>query len=119
MKKNCWEVKACGREIGGKNVASLGVCPAATDKRLHGVHGGKSAGRACWVLAGTLCGGKVQGSFGAKFGNCQSCEFYLSVKQDEGIAYQLSPVLLERLKCQSAAPASSATTRPASPTTRL
>jgi hypothetical protein len=71
MKANCWEVKKCGREAGGKNARELGICPATTDTRLHGVHEGKNAGRACWILAGTLCGGKLQGSFGEKFKNCQ------------------------------------------------
>ena len=28
---NCWEVKKCGREPGGKSVATLGVCPAASE----------------------------------------------------------------------------------------
>ncbi|MGO8782449.1 MAG: hypothetical protein ACLPRH_12610 [Syntrophobacteraceae bacterium] len=27
-------------------------------------------------MAGTLCGGKVQGSFAMKLANCMKCEFY-------------------------------------------
>lgn len=52
MKKiNCWEFKKCGRESGGAHAYDFGVCPAATEKRLNGTHGGKNAGRACWVVA--------------------------------------------------------------------
>jgi hypothetical protein len=61
-KKNCWEVMKCGREPGGKNAEELGVCPASTDERLSGTHGGKHAGRACWVIAGTFCDSVVQGA---------------------------------------------------------
>ncbi len=98
MKMNCWECKHCGREPGGKNVGALGVCPAATDSRLHGVHGGKNAGRTCWVIAGTLCEGKVQGTFGLKYKNCEQCDFYKKVRQEEGTGYQLSVLLLEKMR---------------------
>jgi hypothetical protein len=98
MKMNCWEFKDCGRELGGKNVSAMGVCPTATDARLHGVHGGKNSGRACWVIAGTLCGGKVQGSFGMKYKNCEQCDFYKKVRIEEGSNFQLSVLLLNKLK---------------------
>ena len=48
--KNCWEHKKCGREPGGSETESLGVCPAAVESRLDGVHGGRNAGRACWIV---------------------------------------------------------------------
>ncbi len=94
MKKNCWEFKKCGREVGGPNVGRLGVCPAATEERLHGVHGGTNAGRACWVLAGTLCDGRVQGKFVQKFGECLLCDFFRLVKKEEGANYRYSIDLL-------------------------
>ena len=72
-KQNCWEFKKCGRQPGGEKAPELGVCVAATDKTRNNVHGGVNGGRACWVIAGTLCGGKVQGSFAAKMGNCMAC----------------------------------------------
>uniref|UniRef100_A0A7C2I1V5 Uncharacterized protein n=1 Tax=Ammonifex degensii TaxID=42838 RepID=A0A7C2I1V5_9THEO len=97
MKKNCWEYKKCGREPGGEKVRELGICPAATEKRLDGIHGGKNAGRCCWVVAGTLCKGEVQGSFAKKFGNCQVCDFYELVKQEEGVKFILSANLLAKL----------------------
>ena len=98
MKTNCWEAKKCGREAGGANAATLGVCPASTDARLHRVHNGTNAGRACWIVANTLCEGRVQGSFGEKFKNCQQCSFYTQVKTEEGMRYVLSPMLMDRMR---------------------
>jgi len=98
LKKNCWEFKKCGREPGGEKVRELGVCPAATEQRMDGVHGGKNAGRCCWVVAGTLCGGQVQGTFAKKFQNCQECEFYKLVKEEEGARFVLTANLLAKLK---------------------
>ncbi|MBI3986886.1 MAG: hypothetical protein HY343_08210 [Lentisphaerae bacterium] len=83
-KMNCWENKKCGREPGGAKTAELGVCAAATDTRLNGIHDGKNAGRACWVVSGTLCGGKVQGTYANKLGNCATCLFYKVVRMEEG-----------------------------------
>lgn len=83
---NCWEVKKCGRQPGGANVASLGVCPAPMESRLNGIHGGKNGGRACWVLAGTLCGGKVQGAFTGKIANCSTCDHFKQVQREEANA---------------------------------
>ena len=63
---NCWEAKKCGREAGGAKAHELGVCPAYTQR----------AGEACWLVAGTLCGGKVQGTYAQKQATCMSCDFY-------------------------------------------
>ncbi len=97
-KRNCWEVMDCGREPGGKNVEELGVCPASTDGRLDGVHGGKNSGRSCWVIAGTFCNGEVQGTFAQKYGDCTSCPFYRLVLREEGSGYHNSLALLKKLK---------------------
>jgi hypothetical protein len=97
-KINCWEFKGCERQAGGKKAEELGICPATTDERLAGVHGGKNAGRACWVLAGTMCGGKVQGTFAQKYDNCESCEFFKAVREEEGSAYELSIILLKKIR---------------------
>jgi hypothetical protein len=84
MKKlNCWEYKKCGRQLGGHKAAELGVCPVTTLQTLHGVHGGENAGRACWAIAGSLCGGKIQGTFAQKLHNCWRCEFMNLVKKEE------------------------------------
>lgn len=98
MKKNCWEHKKCGRQPGGEHEKDLGICPATTEKNLDGIHGGKNAGRACWVVAGTLCKGQVQGSFAQKYKNCDACDFYQSVKKEEGSQFFLSAILLGKLK---------------------
>lgn len=83
-KVNCWEWKKCGRQEGGAKTAELGVCPAASAERVNGANGGLNGGRACWALAGTLCGGKVQGTFATKISNCMGCDFYKLVVQEEG-----------------------------------
>lgn len=102
MKKlNCWEFKRCGRQPGGEYTRLLGVCPAATEERLDGVHGGKNAGRACWVIAGSMCEGEVQGTFAKKFGTCAKCNFYQKVKEEEKEKYQLPSKLLSDLSGES------------------
>ncbi len=83
-KQNCWENKKCGREPGGAKVSELGECPAATDKSSDGINRGKNAGRICWAVAGTFCGGKVQGTFAEKRLSCIDCNFYKKVKEEEG-----------------------------------
>ncbi len=97
-KLNCWEVKGCGKELGGQNTDRFGICPSSTEKRLNGVHGGKNAGRACWVLTGTYCEDKIQGTFAEKYNECSKCYFYLKVKSEEGSDFRLSVGLLSKLK---------------------
>jgi two-component system NtrC family sensor kinase len=56
----CWEFMKCGRNSGD------GVrCPAYPH-----------FGRVCWVVAGTFCEGKVQGTFAQKCEDCTECEFF-------------------------------------------
>ena len=99
MKKNCWEVKKCGREQGGTNAEEFGVCQASLpNDDLNAVNRGLNAGRACWVVAGTLCGGEVQGAFAQKLQNCMECEFMKMVHHEEGRFFVLSP---QRLKSES------------------
>src|SRR5512135_322197 len=80
---NCWQYMSCGRELGGAQADRLGVCPASTDTRLDGVHGGQNAGRACWVIAGsfTKAGGEMALARGHK--DCAKCEFYSVVNSEE------------------------------------
>lgn len=87
MKQNCWEYKNCSRR----------ACPVHTERRLDRVHDGANAGRACWVVAGTLCGGKAQGVFAQKMHNCKNCEFYKLVQEEEGPEFEFSNSLLARL----------------------
>ncbi|GBE03561.1 hypothetical protein BMS3Abin09_00478 [bacterium BMS3Abin09] len=86
MKKiNCWEIKKCCREKGGDRTDDLGVCPAASYNSSNGINNGKYAGRICWAIAGTFCGGKVQGDFAQKTVSCMTCEVFKRVKEEEGI----------------------------------
>ncbi len=100
MKKNCWEFKNCGRQPGGEHIRDLGICPAATETRLNGIHGGKNAGRACWVVAGTFCNGQIQGTFAHKYRNCDICDFYQAARKEEGTGFMLSATLLNKLKTE-------------------
>lgn len=86
---NCWEFKKCGREDGGTRVRELGVCPAAVHKEADGLNGGKNAGRICWAVAGTLCGGKKQGTFAQKEATCLACNFYRLVRSEQGAGFRL------------------------------
>jgi hypothetical protein len=83
IKYNCWEYMKCGRELGGLNAIKLGVCPASTEERVDGLNCGKNGGRVCWATAGTLCGGKVQGTFAGKLASCMKCEFFQLVIGEE------------------------------------
>lgn len=88
-RQNCWEFKKCGREPGGARVSELGICPAATDTSSDGLNGGKNAGRICWAVTGTFCGGKVQGTFALKQISCLACDFFKKAKEEEGATFLL------------------------------
>jgi serine/threonine protein phosphatase PrpC len=86
--QNCWEFMQCGRQPGGENTAKQGICPAATDTTFKNFNQGINAGRACWLVAGTFCGGKAQGTFAEKRLSCKQCEFYRSVHAEGGDTVQ-------------------------------
>jgi hypothetical protein len=88
MKKNCWEIKKCGREINGIKTYELGVCPAALSSKYDGLNCGSLGGRYCWKIAGTYCGGEVQGAYADKLLNCVTCDFFKMVKAEEGGAFR-------------------------------
>ncbi|MHB8843221.1 MAG: two-CW domain-containing protein [Nitrospirota bacterium] len=98
MKQNCWEYKKCGRQPQGVHARQLGVCPASLEESLDGVHDGTNAGRSCWVVAGTLCGGAVQGTFGAKYKSCELCDFYQRTRLEERTNFKYSSVLLNQMR---------------------
>ncbi|MBI5631947.1 MAG: hypothetical protein HZA15_00475 [Nitrospirae bacterium] len=90
--RNCWEFFGC---------KDIGTCPVPNEKKLHGTHSGKNAGRSCWIIAGTMCGGSKQGSHIDKEHGCLRCNFYESVKKEEFSkphGFKLSASLLEILK---------------------
>ena len=85
-KLNCWEVTLCGREPEGTSIEPAGVCPAAADISFDGINSGVCGGRICWAVAGTFCGGCIQGSFAEKRASCLECDFYRMVQEEEGMA---------------------------------
>jgi len=99
-KVNCWEFMHCGRVYGGVMDGKYGICPASTEKRLHGMNHGKNAGRTCWVVSGTMCKDRIQGSYDFKFNNCVSCSFYQFVRNEEGNNFVASDALLRILEEQ-------------------
>jgi len=62
---NCWEYMKCGRDRDATT-----KCPAYSN-----------FGRVCWVVAGTFCQGKVQGTFAQKYEDCSKCDFYKMLKK--------------------------------------
>lgn len=107
MKLNCWEFMQCGRGPRADGENSSETCPAALEERLDGIHGGENAGRSCWVVAGTLCGGKPEGSFARKVPTCAACAFYRSVQEEEFPHFTLTPNLLAMLCEEESAPQAS------------
>jgi len=97
-KLNCWEFMKCGREPGGVKNNELGICPASIEGRTDGIHGGANGGRACWAIAGTFCGDKIQGTFARKFEDCMKCEFYRGVMNEEIANYKTVKFILGYLK---------------------
>lgn len=79
-------------------MAQLGVCIAAVEIKADGLNGGKNAGRTCWAVAGTLCEGKVQGTFALKIKNCLYCDFYKLVLREEGRTFTITRDILSRIK---------------------
>ena len=84
MRENCWQVMKCGREPGGARCEELGVCRAATETRCDGVNGGVNAGRACWAVAGTLCGDNCSALLSGEVSDCLTCPFYRRIRKEQG-----------------------------------
>ena len=63
----CWEYMQCGRDKD-----SSVKCPAYPH-----------FGKACWAVAGTLCSGKIQGTFAQKIEDCRKCDFFLSIQEQK------------------------------------
>jgi signal transduction histidine kinase len=66
FEKPCWEYMQCGRNTRGND-----KCPAYPH-----------FGRVCWVVAGTFCEGRVQGTYAQKSENCRKCDFFNSVNEE-------------------------------------
>jgi hypothetical protein len=68
------------------------------EHRLDGQNGGLNGGRSCWVVAGTLCEGKVQGTFANKLSSCSTRDFFLQVAREERPNEASTKDLLDLLK---------------------
>ena len=99
-KKNCWEIKLCGRQPGGAHVAEFGLCPVTMPGHFEGTNHGKHGGRFCWRIAGTLCGGEPQGSAAQKLFNCLDCDFFKQVVAEEGRNFKLTHADFEPLSAK-------------------
>ncbi|MHB8809385.1 MAG: two-CW domain-containing protein [Desulfobulbaceae bacterium] len=94
---NCWEFFDCGREPEGKKAAEYGVCPAASSSSLNGINDGANGGRSCWAIAGTYCGGKPQGTYAQKLGDCLKCDFHTFVRYQQRESYVKTRQILDIL----------------------
>ncbi len=85
-KLNCWQFMGC-RFQDSENLVGAGrkcyECPAKSEQRFDGIHGGINGGRACWAVPHTLCYGGVQGNCEEKCGTCLTCDFYSTVAEEE------------------------------------
>ncbi len=91
---NCWEYMKCGREPGGEKVETLGVCPAAIEKRVDGINNGINAGRACWAVPNTNCFSIID----SKFDQCLHCDFFQLVEKEEGRNFVVMGGIIKLLK---------------------
>lgn len=66
----CWEYRKCGRQLGGENVAEFGYCPAALAPDDN-----------CWLVAGTMCSGTIEGSYAQKIDTCIICGYYSKMQE--------------------------------------
>jgi len=82
-KINCWEFMGCEFQTDAEQKKEDKVCPALKNVWLNGIHGGKNAGRACWVVPYTQCFGTTQGTCEQKYSSCQLCDFYRTVIEEE------------------------------------
>jgi len=97
-KLNCWEYKKCEMQPGGEKAKVHGPCPAAVDERVNGFNGGENAGRACWAIAGTYCGGSPKGLYALKLKDCMACDFHELVVREENKNYEKVSVLFKAIK---------------------
>jgi PAS domain S-box-containing protein len=58
----CWEMKNCDYK----------ECPVYGKRNVR-----------CWQIAGTHCGGVVQGKFAKKFGDCKKCDVYQKATKEQ------------------------------------
>ena len=84
MVLNCWEFKKCGQCQDSASLDGDTNCPVPGSVDQNGTNRGKNAGRYCWRVAGTFCGGEVQGTYAKKLQTCIECDFFNKVQEEEG-----------------------------------
>jgi len=94
-KINCWEFHGCDVEPISDYVIDFRVCAATWTEEMHGVHGGKNAGRACWAVVGSMCGLHNSDRTCMHAATCEECDFYKLVREEEGDAFIPVEVLRE------------------------
>jgi len=97
FKKNCWDYYGCGRQATRDCGTEHDVCPAYVETRLNGVHDGKNGGRACWVVRGTQCGGRIKRRVVPKFMACKLCDFKKTVIREERRNFVVSDDFMKML----------------------
>jgi hypothetical protein len=95
-KKNCWEFKNCGQNIRDKKGDSR-PCQVPKMAIYDGVNNGENGGRVCWIIADSVCEGKVQSTFQQKLETCSACDFYKAVMEEEGGKPDISLDLLRKI----------------------
>jgi len=65
--KPCWEHMQCKMDVNHDE-----SCPAYP-----------YFGRICWTVAGTLCAGKIQGTYAQKIHDCSKCGYYCQVQSSQ------------------------------------
>jgi len=93
-KLNCWEFKKCGSLNDRGNVRK---CLVPVMNMYDGVHGGKNAGRVCWLIADTACNSEIQSTFAKKLKHCSECDFYRLVEEEEGGSLEMPIKILENI----------------------
>jgi serine/threonine protein phosphatase PrpC len=83
-KINCWEFMKCNRGPDDAKGKNCNICPVTLNSSLNGFNEGKKSGRACWLVAGTFCDGKVSGTHAEKIESCRHCAFYKEVNKIPG-----------------------------------
>ena len=71
---NCWEIKKCERQKGGKKVNGLSECIASKARMGH----------SCWAVVGSLCGSEIRCPLAQKIRYCTSCEVYEIYNRSKG-----------------------------------
>ncbi len=86
-KLNCWEYKKCGRETGGVNARTSGVCVSATNTSMHSINEGINGGRVCWLVSGTYGKSRAEQADCIVIkttSSCYQCDFHSQVLSEEG-----------------------------------